>query len=161
MNSKKWKKKKNSVGFLFTLHYLNSYMRPSIKYVRKNFRKTNISNSLIRTRTCVYKGVRNVSFSESFAYVLNGWPLSALKLLHFSHIIPTQITENTKNVDIEIYKEIAWTFSLAMAQMEYTERELWKYDSFKKLLFVWRTWLTNLKGFPITWWKIKNSRDEW
>ena len=47
----------------------------SIKYVRKIFRKTNISNFLIRTRTCAYQGVRNVSFSENFTYALNGWPL--------------------------------------------------------------------------------------
>ena len=44
----------------------------SIKYVCKIFRKTNVSNPLIRTRTCAYQGVRNVSFSENFAYVLNG-----------------------------------------------------------------------------------------
>ena len=37
----------------------------------QNFRKANISYTLIRTRTCVYQGVRNVSFSECFAYVLN------------------------------------------------------------------------------------------
>ena len=48
----------------------------SIKYARNIFRKTNISNPLIRTRTCAYQGVRNVSFSENFAYVLNGWPLT-------------------------------------------------------------------------------------
>ena len=40
----------------------------------QNFPKTNISNLLIHTRTCAYQGVRNVSFSEDFAYVLNGWP---------------------------------------------------------------------------------------
>ena len=40
--------------------------RPSIKYVRKIFRKTNISNSLM---------IRNVIFSENFAHVLNAWPL--------------------------------------------------------------------------------------
>ena len=45
---------------------------PYIKYVLKFFRKTNISNPLIRTRTCAYQGVRNVSFPESFGYVLNG-----------------------------------------------------------------------------------------
>ena len=45
---------------------------PSIKYVRKIFRKTNISNPLIHTRTCAYQWVRNVRFSENFAYVLNG-----------------------------------------------------------------------------------------
>ena len=27
-------------------------------------------------RMCAYQGVRNVSFSENFAYVLNGWSLS-------------------------------------------------------------------------------------
>ena len=47
----------------------------SIKYVCKIFRKTNISNSLIRTCTCAYQAVRNISFSENFTYVLNGWPL--------------------------------------------------------------------------------------
>ena len=44
----------------------------SIQYVRKLFRKTNISYPLIRIRTCVYQGVRNVSFLDNFAYVLNG-----------------------------------------------------------------------------------------
>ena len=43
-----------------------------IQYVRKIFRKTNISYPLIRTRTCAYQWVRNVSFSENLAYVLNG-----------------------------------------------------------------------------------------
>ena len=43
----------------------------SIKYARKIFQKTNISNPLIRTRTCAFLGVRNVSFSENFAYILN------------------------------------------------------------------------------------------
>ena len=50
-----------------------------IKYVRIIFRKTNISNPLIRTHTCAYQGIRNVSFSENFAYILNpedhGWML--------------------------------------------------------------------------------------
>ena len=40
-------------------------MGSSIKYVRKIFQKTNISN--LR----VYQGVIDVSFSENFAYVLN------------------------------------------------------------------------------------------
>ena len=53
----------------------------SIKYVRKIFRKTDISNPLIRTRTCAYQGVKNVSFSEDFAYLLNGWPLANFLLL--------------------------------------------------------------------------------
>ena len=44
----------------------------SIKYVHKIFRKTNISNPLMRIRTCGYQGVRNVRFSDNFAYILNG-----------------------------------------------------------------------------------------
>ena len=48
---------------------------PFIKYVRTIFQKTNIPNPLRRTRSCAYQGVRNVSFSESFAHGLNGWPL--------------------------------------------------------------------------------------
>ena len=33
---------------------------------RHIFRKTNISNPLIRTRTCAYQGVRNVRFFGKF-----------------------------------------------------------------------------------------------
>ena len=44
---------------------------PSIKYVRKIFRKTNNSNPLIHT--CAHQ-VRNINFLENFAYVLNGRP---------------------------------------------------------------------------------------
>ena len=39
--------------------------------VRKIFRRSNISYSLMCTRTCAYQGVRNVNFLEHFAYVLN------------------------------------------------------------------------------------------
>ena len=44
----------------------------------KIFRKTNTSYPLIRARTCMctYQGVRNVSFSENFSYVLNEWSLA-------------------------------------------------------------------------------------
>ena len=42
-----------------------------IYYVRKSFRKSNISYPLIRTRGYAYQGVRNVSFSEEFACILN------------------------------------------------------------------------------------------
>ena len=46
-------------------------------------------------------------------------------------------SETIKYVDIDIYTEIAWTFF--MAQNKYTEREQGKFDSFRKLSFVWRT----------------------
>ena len=60
--------------YLFSGFYLKFPLGSSIKYVRNIFRKTNICNALIRTRTCAYQGVRNISFSENFAYVLNGSP---------------------------------------------------------------------------------------
>ena len=33
----------------------------------------NVSEKLTFLDTCAYQGVRNVSFSEKIAYVLNGW----------------------------------------------------------------------------------------
>ena len=47
----------------------------SIKDVRKIFLKTNTSNPSDTHTYCAYQGVRNVSFSENFACVLNGWLL--------------------------------------------------------------------------------------
>ena len=68
---------KPRIHFTHTLYQTRkinaNHKGPSIKYARKIFRKTNISNPLIRTRTCAYQEVRNVSFSENFAYVHNGW----------------------------------------------------------------------------------------
>ena len=43
----------------------------SLYYVRKIFRKANVSFPLIRLRTCAHQGVRSYSFSKDFAYVLN------------------------------------------------------------------------------------------
>ena len=53
--------------------FRNSSTGLLISYVRKIFRKTNISYPLIRTHTYAYQGVRNFSFSEYFACVLNEW----------------------------------------------------------------------------------------
>ena len=44
--------------------------------IHKIFRNTNISHTLIHTRTCAYQGARKASFSENFAYVLTGWSLN-------------------------------------------------------------------------------------
>ena len=42
-----------------------------IQYVRTILRNTNIFYSLINTSTCAYQKVRDVSFSENFANLLN------------------------------------------------------------------------------------------
>ena len=60
-----------TVDHTIILSKLNEYWGSSIKYVRKISQKTNISNPLIRARTCAYQEVRNVSFSANFAYVFN------------------------------------------------------------------------------------------
>ena len=62
--------------------FLNEHMGWFIQYVCKIFRKTNISYPRIRTRTCVYQGVGNSSFSENFANVLNEWSLMDLTIIH-------------------------------------------------------------------------------
>ena len=36
---------------------------------------------------------------------------------------------------IDIYTDIAWSFSLAMTQNEYTKKELGEFDSFRKLSY--------------------------
>ena len=50
---------------LFTYYGIIHLVRTQI------FQKTNISDPLIRTLTCAYQGVRNISFSENVAYVLD------------------------------------------------------------------------------------------
>ena len=71
----------------------------------QNFRK-NISYPLICTRTCTYQGIRNVSFSENFAYLLNEW----------SHIVWAFITKvgllETLITRFESVEAIGWRRSL-------------------------------------------------
>ena len=86
-------------------------------------------------------------------------PISVSKLLNFSCIIPNQILKNIIYFDINIYTEIVCTFSQAMAQNECTKRErkLGKFDSFRKLSFIWRTLLINLRDFRTIWWTKKKQ----
>ena len=75
-----------------------------IYYVRNIFRKTNISDPLIRTRTCVYQGVKNVSFWEKLAYLINEWPIYTNYSRHqlfkrkksFSRILNDRISDKKK-----------------------------------------------------------------
>ena len=39
----------------------------------KIFRKCKSSYHMMRIRACAYQGVRNLTFTEDFGYVLNGW----------------------------------------------------------------------------------------
>ena len=63
---------------LWTIHAFYFWLNQSFPMIirlaqTQNFPKTNISYLLICTRTCEYQGVRNVSFSENCACVLNEW----------------------------------------------------------------------------------------
>ena len=64
------------------------HMGPSIKYIRKIFEKlTFLTPWYAHVRTCAYQGVKNVTFSENFACVLNGWPLHRFKSVNLSGIM--------------------------------------------------------------------------
>ena len=59
-------------------HPFSTYAKPSEKL-------TFLTSWYAHVRTCAYQGVRNVSFSESFAYLLNGWTLLS-KPLFATHL---------------------------------------------------------------------------
>ena len=52
---------------------LSSLLRIIHLVSTQNFPKTIISYPVIRTHTCAHQGVRNVSFSENFMWLLNEW----------------------------------------------------------------------------------------
>ena len=61
-------------------------------YVRKIFRKTNIFYPLIPTRACAYQWVKNISFSDNFANVINEWYFSK-NLKFFKAYITCSLTQ--------------------------------------------------------------------
>ena len=74
------------VNAVFMVLLANITYGAILLYVRKFLRKTNISYLLVCTRMFAYEGVRNVSFSENFAYILNEWSphrLSVVRNLSF------------------------------------------------------------------------------
>ena len=70
---------KRTVGISQDLHFVNlTRALGNIHLVRKqNFPESNISYHPIRTHTCAYLMVRNVSSSENFAFVL--WMIPCLR----------------------------------------------------------------------------------
>ena len=58
-------------------------------------------------RTCAYQGVRNVSFSKDFAYVLNEL-IHFIPMFHLSPSVPLDNSENQKfsrSMEIEHFHE--------------------------------------------------------
>ena len=71
---------------------------------------------MIPELTCTYQGVRNVSFSENSAYVLNGWFLIDSRFWEISNTI----IMNFKFTKIELslnFKKLCW--GLKMTQGTY------------------------------------------
>ena len=65
---------RNKESFIFSYYFIGNKAKGQISKqvlqenkARQIFRKTNISNPLIRTRMCVYQGVRYVCSSENLA----------------------------------------------------------------------------------------------
>ena len=54
---------------------------PLSMYAKFSGKLTFLTPWYAHVRTCVYQGVRNVSFLEHFAHVLNGWPPWKLKII--------------------------------------------------------------------------------
>ena len=55
--------------------------RPFSKYAKFSKKLTFLNPCFTHERTCAYQGVRIVSFSENFTYVLNGWSLVVHKIV--------------------------------------------------------------------------------
>ena len=114
-----------------------------------------------------YMGIRSarlaktkfVYFSVGFSFLLYIiWiPISVYQFLYHSY--PNN-WKYFKYVDVDIYTEIAWTFSLAIAQNEFTQRELEKLDSFKKLYFFGEH-VDKSERLSRNLMENKKSRDEW
>ena len=77
-------------------------------HIRKIFRKTNISYPLIRSRLYAYQGVRNVSFSENFVYILTERTRikfesrSQIALTFLAHAIILYLLETPKNLRFSV-----------------------------------------------------------
>ena len=54
-------------------------------------------------RSCAYQGVRNVSFSENFAYVLNEWSLMRRERVDFQYTF--SIPENNETAILHVQKQ--------------------------------------------------------
>ena len=76
----------------------------SIKYVSKIFRKANISNPLIRTRTCAYQGIRNVSFRKILrTYLMDGPHIGGVNLMKAYFLLMPQFSNFLVVVEVNVY----------------------------------------------------------
>ena len=82
------------------------YAESSIYYSPKFSEKlTFLTPWYAHVHTCAYQGVRNVSFSENFAYVLNGWPQSKILKFAAENILKKK-TDRSKLLKLQISKAI-------------------------------------------------------
>ena len=80
------------------------------------------SGIITRTRTCAHQGVRNVSFSENFEYVLNEWPILiiiSLLSFFFTHLLVSWwgYTHNQKSVFLLNHDNITSSMLICVATL--------------------------------------------
>ena len=105
---------------------------------------------LIRSRTCVYQGLKNVSFSENFAYVLNEWSLIFLN------------SANLLNIKVEslsyLGSNILETFPLDLKQAKSLSEIKAEIKKWNAQNCPWRLWKTHLQNIGFIWtWHVKRN----
>ena len=107
---------------------------------------------MIRTRTCVFQRVGNVSFSKNFAYVLNEWFLSeSLLVARLDHVVSLKSkwksnwsymkSETTLKWKYELKKKLNWLFDVFKARLghsigeNYMKMKIWFDFFFQPKLF--------------------------
>ena len=77
--------------------------------------------------TCAYQGVRNVSFSENFAYVLNGWALCQLQNAksNFPKFCKVYAQQNQKTNLIHLHINLVETIALILLSKVVFKKLFW------------------------------------
>ena len=128
-----WSQQENSQK-LFT------HLGSSTWYVRKIFWKTNISYP-VYARTWAYQGVRSVSFSKNFAYVLNRWlPWSTSKAhIRFRNVFmkPLEVLERiniiiSKSYVTNVFQSFSKCFLVRNNGFDYVWLVLWVLKEWNK-----------------------------
>ena len=97
---------------------------------------------------CAYQGVRNVSFSGNFAYVLNGWPPNVI----FSTHKKTPKKQNHKKKQHQKIKTRYHLLKFDITAKQYLH---------KKIAQSWRkTWLSTIWQNPSTF-RHKSAKTSW
>ena len=83
----------------------------TIKNVHKMFWEITIFYPLIRTRMCAFQGVRNVSLSENFEYILNAWSCLRITICRWlDWRIASSILQCIKKIKIKLLESTTYKY---------------------------------------------------